>query len=150
MLLSRSGHLASVFSPGDVATRDAAKMQPENDMAFASLTREQMLARCDLAGIARVVSVGRDSPDSPNLARLAFVRIVKGVLREQGGVVCVRLHGGVAPQPEAVLGAWSDWWDYPVGATVMTHLDWSGPDSLYQTTWPGAVSEVDEDFAEVA
>jgi hypothetical protein len=150
MLLSRACHLASVFSPGGVATRDAATNQPENDMAFASLTREQMLDRCDLAGIARVISVGRDSPDSPNLARLAFVRFVKGQLREQSGVACVRLHGGVAPRLESVLGAWSDWWDYPVGATVMTHLDWNGPEGLYETTWPGAVSEVDEDFAEVA
>jgi hypothetical protein len=117
-------------------------------MAFASLTREQMLQRCDLAGIARVVSVGRDSPDAPNLARLSFVRIVKGVLRESGGVVCVRLHGGFAPRPDD--GAWSDWWDYPIGATVMTHLDWNGPEALYETTWPGAVREVDDDFAEVA
>ena len=119
-------------------------------MGFASLTREQLLQRCDLAGIARVVSVGRDSPDSPNLARLAFLRIVKGVLREQGGVVCVRLHGSVEPQPDALHGAWSDWWDYPVGATVMTHLDWNGPEALYETTWPGAVREVGEDIAEVA
>jgi hypothetical protein len=111
-------------------------------MALAALTREQMLERCDLAGVARVVSVGRARPDSPNLARLAFLRVVKGELREAGGFVHVRLQGGVS--------AWSDWWDYPVGATVMTHLDWNGAEEVYHTTWPGAVSELCDDMAEVA
>ena len=119
-------------------------------MAFPQLTREQMLERCDLAGVARVVSVGRDSPESPNIAKLTFVRIVKGALRERDGFVYVRLHGGGAPRQEGGLIAWSDWWDYPVEATVMTHLDWNGPEEVYQTTWPGAVWEIDEDVAQVA
>jgi hypothetical protein len=119
-------------------------------MGLAKLTREQLLERCDLAGAARVVSVGRDSPDSPNLARLVFLRTVKGELREDAGFVHVRLHGGGAPQYEAGFAAWSDWWDYPVGATVMTHLDWNGAEEVYQTTWPGAVSELDGEMDEVA
>jgi hypothetical protein len=119
-------------------------------MALAALTREQMLERCDLAGVARVVSVGRACPGSPNLAKLVFLRTVKGELREADGFVLVRLHGGGAPRLEGGLGAWSDWWDYPVGATVLTHLDWNGAEEVYQTTWPGAVSELDEDMAEVA
>ena len=113
-------------------------------MAFPHLTREQMLERCDLAGVARVVAVGRDGPDSPNLAKLMLVDIVKGAPRAREGFVYVRLHGGGAPRHEDTLTAWSDWWDYPVGATVMTHLDWHGPDEVYQTTWPGAVVELDE------
>ena len=119
-------------------------------MAFPELTREQMRDRCDLAGIARVVSVGRASADSPNLAKLLFVRIGKGVLRERGGFVYVRLHGGAGPRVESELASWSDWWDYPVGALVETHLDWSGPEELYQTTWPGAVAEIAERAAELS
>src|SRR3954454_17777821 len=107
-------------------------------MALAVLTREQMLERCDLAGTARVAAVGRDSPDSPNYARLVFLRTVKGELRETDGFVQVRLHGGGAPRLEGGFSTWSDWWDYPVGAVVMTHLDWNGAEEVYQTTWPGA------------
>ena len=111
-------------------------------MGFPELTRAQMRERCDLNGVARVVSVGRASPDSPHLAKLRFVQVVKGEARERGGFVYVRLHGGVATQSETGLASWSDWWDYPVGALVETHLDWNGPEELYQTTWPGAVVEV--------
>ena len=117
-------------------------------MAFASLTREQLLERCVLAGVATVLSVGRRSPDAPNLATLAFVRIVKGAPRAPE--VHVRLHGGAAPSLGGPHGAWSDWWEYPVGATVMTHLDWNGPDAVYETTSPGAVFEVEAALAEVA
>ena len=102
-------------------------------MAFPELTREQLLERCDLAGVARVVFVGRASADSPNLARLSFLDIAKGEERARDGFVQVRLRGNG--------GAWSDWWDYPVDATVVTHLDWNGPDEIYETTWPGAVWE---------
>ena len=111
-------------------------------MGFPELTSAQMLERCDLAGVARVLCVGRASPDSPNLARLEFLRVVKGEKREADGVVEVRLRGGGAL-------AWSDWWDYPLGAVVMTHLDWNGAEEVYQTTWPGAVQEI-EDMAKVA
>jgi hypothetical protein len=119
-------------------------------MAFPQLTREQMLERCDLAGVACVVSIGRASHDSPNLAKLTFVHVVKGAPRERDGFVYVRLHGGGAPRHDGSLVAWSDWWDYPVGTTVMTHLDWNGPEEVYETTWPGAVSEVEGDVARVA
>lgn len=117
-------------------------------MALATLTREQMLERCDLAGVARVVSVGRASPDSPNLAKLLFLRVTKGTPRE--GFVHVRLHGGGAARAEGNVIGWSDWWDYPEGALVTTHLDWNGAEEVYQTTWPGAVSEMVESRAEVA
>jgi len=113
-------------------------------MAHSALTREHLLQRCDLAGVARVVSVGRASPDSPNLARLVFLRTVKGDRREAGGFVRVRLHGGGAPRVEGGHSAWSDWWDYPVGAVVMTHLDWNGAEQVYHTTCPGAVDEMAE------
>ncbi len=118
-------------------------------MALAALTREQILERCDLAGIARVAAVGRASSDSPQIAKLASVRILKGAPREHGGFVLVRLRGA-APRSGGVQGAWSDWWDYPAGATVMTHLDWNGPEAVYQTTWLGAVFELDERAAKVA
>ena len=118
-------------------------------MANSALTREHMLQRCDLAGVARVVSVGRASPESPNLARLVFLRTVKGEAREAGGFFRVRLHGGGAPRVSG-HSAWSDWWDYPVGAVVMTHLDWNAAEQAYHTTCPGAVEELDDDMAQVA
>jgi hypothetical protein len=121
-------------------------------MAFPQLTREQMMERCDLAVIARVIAVGRASSDSPTLAKLVLLKIVKGASRERGGFVHVRLHGRGRSAPESASGleAWSDWRDYKVGAVVMTHLDWNGPDALYETTWPGAVREVDAAMAKVA
>jgi hypothetical protein len=121
-------------------------------MAFPLLTRDQMLERCDLAGVARVVSVGRTTVDSPNLAKLVFLKAVKGAPRERGGFVYVRLRGGPTPFVDGVgdLAAWSDWRDYPIGGTIMTHLDWNGPEDLYQTTWPGAAHIIDAEMAKVA
>ena len=121
-------------------------------MSFPELTREQMLERCDLAGVARVVSVGRISSDAPTLAKLVFLKIAKGASRQTGGFVHVRLHGRARPPLDSASGltAWSDWRDYRVGAVVMTHLDWNGPDEIYETTWPGAVREVDAAMAKVA
>ena len=121
-------------------------------MALPQLTREQMLERCDLAGAARVVAVGRANADSPALAKLVFTRIAKGVQRDRGGFVYVRLHGGgwsFSDGPGG-LASWSDRRDYPVGAMVMTHLDWNGPDEVYQTTWPGAVRLLEAGIAQVA
>ena len=121
-------------------------------MAFPQLTREQMLERCDLAGTARVVAVGRASSDAPTVAKLVFTRIVKGAQRDRGGFVYVRLHGGASSNPEGAggLGAWSDRRDYPIGGMVLTHLDWNGPDEVYETTWPGAVKLIEAGIAQVA
>jgi hypothetical protein len=119
-------------------------------MALPKLTDQQLLDRCDLAGIARVVSVGRATPNSPVVAKLVFLRVVKGVPRERSGFVHVRLKGGVPPHLDDGLVAWSDGRDYRIGAAVMTHLDWSGPDEHYLTTWPGAVAEVAVEKTKVA
>jgi hypothetical protein len=104
---------------------------------------EDRLERCDLAGIARVESVGRADPTAPKLAKLSFLEIVKGEPRE-GGPVPVRLRGGRAgDETGPALGdAWSDWWDYPAGHTVMTHLAWNSREGVYRTAEPGAVWEV--------
>lgn len=109
-------------------------------MAFPKLTREQLLDRCDLAGVARVVSVGRANTSAHPVAKLVFLRVTKGDARERGGFVHVRLKTGTAPRAEGGLVSWSDRTDYRVGATVSIYLDWSGPDELYLTTWPGAVA----------
>ena len=119
-------------------------------MAFPKLTRQQMLDRCDLAGVARVVSVGRATLNSPVVAKLVFLQVLKGAPRERGGFVHVRLKGGMAPRSENGLVSWSDGHDYRAGAAVLTHLDWSGPDEHYLTTWPGAVVEVAVEKAKVA
>ena len=119
-------------------------------MAFPKLTREQVLARCDLAGIARVVSVGRATGNSSPVAKLVFLRIVKGAARERGGFVHVKLNAAGGPRAENGLVNWSDRADYKVGATIMTHLDWSGPEEVYLTTWPGAVAPASVEAARVA
>ena len=119
-------------------------------MAFPKLTHEQLLERCDLAGIARVVSVGRASANAPPVARLVFLRVTKGAARERGGFVHVRLKVGAAARAENGLVSWSDKTDYRIGATISTHLDWSGPDELYLTTWPGSVAPVAVEAARVA
>ena len=116
-------------------------------MALRPLTPDEMLERCDLAGIAQVISVGRATPTEPNLAKLKFLNIDKGGVRDAKGhpvtSAYVRLHGGAVTSSDgaSILGGWSDWWDYPVGFTVMTHLDWNARDGVYETTWPGAVWE---------
>jgi hypothetical protein len=111
-------------------------------MAPAFPPSHEAADRCDLAGIARVVSVGRASAEAPSLVRLAFERVVTGAARTSDGLVLVRRRGGPA--------AWSDWWEYPVGARVLTHLVWREAEGAYATAWPGAVSVVEEDFCEVA
>lgn len=119
-------------------------------MAFPKLTSQQLLDRCDLAGVARVVSVDRASPNSPIVAKLAFVQVLKGDPRQRGGFVHVRLKRGAAPVAENGLVVWSDGFDYRVGSMLMTHLDWSGPDEHYLTTWPGAVAHIAVEKARVA
>lgn len=119
-------------------------------MAFPKLTREQLLERCDLAGVARVVSVSRARANAPPVARLVFLRVTKGAARERSGFVHVRLKGGAALRAENGLVSWSDRTDYKIGATISTHLDWSGPDEVYQTTWPGAVAPSADEAARVA
>ncbi len=115
-------------------------------MALRPLTAEEFLDRCDLAGVARVVSVGRATPTSPNLAKLEFIEFHKGNVpdgKEGARQAFVRLHGGAgAADGRPALGGWSDWWDYPAGDTVVTHLDWNEKDGCYETTSPGAVWEV--------
>ncbi len=119
-------------------------------MAFPRLTRQQLMDRCDLAGVARVVFVGRATPNSPIMAKLVFLQVLKGAPRERAGFVHVRLKGGTPPRAENGHVAWSDGHDYRIGAAVLTHLDWNGPDENYLTTWPGAVQEVAVEKARVA
>ena len=119
-------------------------------MAFPKLTREQLIERCDLAGVARVVSIGRANLNAPPVAKLVFLRVTKGAARERGGFVLVKLKSETAPRAENGLVSWSDRADYRIGATISTHLDWSGPDELYLTTWPGAVAPVAIEAARVA
>jgi hypothetical protein len=113
-----------------------------NGMNIGPRDSEDRLEHCDLAGIARVESVGRADSTAPKLAKLTFLEIVKGEPRE--GHVLVRLRGGRAIDEigAAMWGAWSDWWDYPAGHFVMTHLVWSAREGVYRTAWPGAVWEV--------
>jgi len=119
-------------------------------MAFPKLTRQQLMDRCDLAGVARVVSVGRATPNSPIVAKLVFLDVLKGAPRERAGFVHVRLKSGTPARAENGLVAWSDGQDYRIGAAVLTHLDWSGMDEHYLTTWPGAVQQVAVETARVA
>ena len=120
-------------------------------MAVGPLSAEELLDRCDLAGVARVISVGRATSSSPNIAELDFVRFYKGSAPNDGGRVRVRLHGGAhAADGRLVRGSWSDWWDYPAGALVETHLAWNAARQVYETSWPAAVSEIERESVEVA
>lgn len=64
----------------------------------------------------------------------------------------MRLHGGATSFDDgsAGLAGWSDRRDYPIGGMVMTHLDWNGPDDVYETTWPGAVRLIEAGISQVA
>ena len=110
--------------------------------------QRQILDRCDLAGLARVEAIGRDPPQ----ARLRFVDLVKGAPQAVQGLASdealVARQGGLrfAADGSRVSVGWSDWWAYPEGATVMTHLVWNEAKGVYETC-EGAVAIVTEEMA---
>ena len=111
-------------------------------MVAAPLSPEELLARADLAGDARVTSV-RDGR-----AAVCFTRLLKG--RPKGGGLWHRLGLGrtaivrVRRRPDdPALG---DWWDegaYQPGYKLLLHLSWDEDAGAYKTCWWNGVSVVE-------
>lgn len=107
-------------------------------MVAAPLSDAELLARCDLAGDARVVAC------QGGVARLRFTRLRKG--RPRGAGLFHRLGLGRSatvvlrglPDP-MLLGEWSDARAYAPGSRVATHLCWNARYQAYETIWWNAV-----------
>jgi hypothetical protein len=106
-------------------------------MVAAPLNREGLLARSDLAGCARVLSVARGAAGAQ--ARLRFLEIVKDdrprLSRWLPRTVAVRLR----KENPSTLGEWTDAGAYRPGGIVMTHLVWDEDSNAYRTAWWNAV-----------
>jgi hypothetical protein len=106
-------------------------------MVAAPLDRAGLLARSDLAGRARVLSLAQ--PGARIEARLRFVEIVKDnrprLLRWPRRTAVVRLRSASA----LTLGEWTDAGAYPPGRIVTTHLAWNAEAKAYETVWWNAV-----------
>jgi hypothetical protein len=111
-------------------------------MVARPLEPEELLARADLAGRARVVGV------AGGIARLHFETLAKGRLRLAARgfpwfgswrVVDVQLRGEArGPDGAPILGDWTDY--YPPGERVFTHLVWDIDCGAYRTLWWNAIS----------
>ena len=122
-------------------------MQSVTQRVPAPLTPEELLARADLAGRARVISVQRLSDDTGRIARLRFESLIKGVpvARHKmlgwlpwGRVVVVKMRSTKREADgKTKPGEWSD--GYRAGDTVMTHLVWNPETKFYSTVWWNAV-----------
>jgi len=105
-------------------------------MVAAPLDPEQLLARADLAGEARVVKV------AGGRARLHFTRLTKarprGLAHRLG---LARTVDVVLRQPAEPmrLGDWSDAGAYRPGARLAVHLAWNAAASAYESVWWNAV-----------
>jgi hypothetical protein len=106
-------------------------------MVAAPLDREELLARSDLAGRARVLSVTQSG--AGRMARLRFLELAKDdrprLLHWLPRTAVVRLRG----ETTGALGEWSDGGGYPPGKIVMTHLAWDSALEAYVTVWWNAV-----------
>jgi hypothetical protein len=114
----------------------------------APLTPDELLARADLAGRARVVSVHRLEDQSGRIATLKFYGVAKGrpIVRRPrmlawlpwGRTVVVRMRSAKrGPDGRPLPGEWSD--GYRKGDMVMTHLAWDPDAQAYSTIWWNAV-----------
>jgi hypothetical protein len=85
-----------------------------------------MLEAADVVGVAKVLSVERETPWHPLMATLEFLKIEKGDLGEDDRgprkIVEVRLR--LTSADGAPLSLWSDQGLYRTGETVMAHLNW--------------------------
>ena len=112
------------------------------------LTPEELLARADLAGRARVMIVQKPTDTSGRIAMLRFDGVLKGtpIVRRPpmlawipwGRTVTVRMRSAKRDQDGRPLpGEWSD--GYRAGDTVMTHLAFDPETEFYSTLWWNAV-----------
>ncbi len=111
------------------------------------LSAEELLARADLAGRARVLSVKTAPDGSYRIARLRFESVTKGripgrhpILRILVGPPAIEVRmrtRAKGPNGEALRGQWTD--GYRPGDVVITHLCWNDEIGAYATLWWNAV-----------
>lgn len=113
-------------------------------MAPPPMNRQQLLDRCDLAGIAMVAPFRKSEPGE-GFAKLAFFELRKGSVRDAAGRPAPFAYVALRPGHDAqsrvppVLGGWSDEDRFEVGDTVLVYLNWSESRQAYVTTWINAV-----------
>ena len=114
-------------------------------MAPLPLNRSQRLAQCDLAGIATVASF-RKTEDGRDLAKLAFLELHKGSVRDASGrpapfaYVAMRDRHDPRSREPVIAGGWSDEDSFEVGESVLVYLNWSERERAYVTAWINAVA----------
>ncbi len=112
------------------------------------LSPEELLARADLAGSARIVSVVRSLDSvSPHTGRLHFEKLLKGTPNYARPMLAkLRLDRTVIVKMRRLKrdrkgvplpGEWFD--GYRAGDRVMTHLVWDAELKAYRTLWWNAV-----------
>lgn len=110
-------------------------------MVARPLEPEELLARCDLAGMAEVLDIVSSPDRLGQAARLRFSKITKGRVLTDGWfwprIAIVKLR---EPVDEPMPGAWSDY--YQPGTRVFTYLDWDPAFKVYRTSWWNAVQVI--------
>ena len=113
-----------------------------------ALTPEELLARADLAGHAKVVAVERaKDATSPHVGLLRFEKVIKGVpVYRRPLLAALRLDRTIEVKMRRVkrdrqgTPLPGEWWDgYRAGDRVMTHLTWHPELNAYATLWWNAV-----------
>ena len=128
--------------------RQAIDKEPYSSALPPPLSPEELLARADLAGQARIISVVRArDPISPHTGLLRFEKLLKGApiyarpllaklwLDRTVTVKIRRLKRDRKGVP--LPGEWFD--GYRAGDRVMTHLVWDPELNAYRTLWWNAV-----------
>lgn len=124
----------------------------ECPLMMRPLEPDELLSRCDLAGEAKVLTVG-PNPVGPGIfARLEFTRIVKGRIEtfqtELSGIAIVEsgrrqsLVNERKRSPPIIGGGGPVCYD--AGTFVFTHLNWVPEKGVYVSSWWNAVSVLQE------
>ncbi|MGA2638077.1 hypothetical protein [Methylocella sp.] len=125
---------------------DPGAAKSTDRIAPSATERQAILEGAEVVGVAKVLSVERETPWRPLMATLEFLKIDKGDLGEDEDgprkIVEVRLR---MTRPDgAPMSLWSDQGLYRTGETVMAHLNWDeGGRSFLQTSCANGVWPVD-------
>jgi hypothetical protein len=134
--------------------RPAIATEPYSSALPPPLSPEELLARADLAGRARIVSVVRSlDATSPHTGLLKFEKLLKGTPRYARPIlakigldrtVVVKIRRLKRDRKGVPLpGEWFD--GYRAGDRVMTHLVWDVDLLAYRTLWWNAVWQTPRD-----
>ena len=114
-------------------------------MAPPPMNRQQLLDRCDLAGIAMVAPFRKSEP-AEGFAKLAFFELRKGSVRDAScrpapfAYVAMRDRHDPRSREPVIAGGWSDEDSFEVGESVLVYLNWSERERAYVTAWINAVA----------